>query len=229
MAEILIVDDERVLREGLKNMLSGEGYAVRMARDGDEALVKIAERRPDLVLLDVMMPRSNGFHCCSEIRKSDALLPVVFLTAKDSEADQVRGLGLGADDYVSKDAAESVLLARIARALVRAGTMAASAARRAEDAVRMGRVSVDRTSFVVSVDGEKAARLTRSEADIFDLLYRNRPRTFTIDGIIAALRGEGFACEDTLVYSHVWNLRRKLGPAGAMIACTRGIGYRFVG
>lgn len=229
MMEILIVDDERVLREGLKNLLMGEGYAVRTARGGDEALEKIAERRPDLVLLDVMMPKLNGFRCCDEIRKSDALLPIVFLTAKDSEADQVRGLGLGADDYISKDAGEQVLLARIARALARAGTMAASTARRAEDAVRMGRVSVDRTSFVVSIDGKKVTRLTRSEADIFDLLYRNRPRTFTIDGIVSALRGEGFACEDTLVYSHVWNLRRKLGPAAEMIACTRGIGYRFVG
>ena len=83
MAEILIVDDERVLRDGIKAILSGEGHAVRTARDGDEALGKIAEKRPDLVLLDVMMPKMNGFRCCEKIRETDGLLPVVFLTAKD--------------------------------------------------------------------------------------------------------------------------------------------------
>lgn len=110
MSEILIVDDERLIREGLKMTLQGEGYEVRTARDGDEALNKIAERRPDLVLLDVMMPRMNGFRCCEEIRKTDPLLPVIFLTAKDSEADQVRGIGLGGDDYVSKATGDALLL-----------------------------------------------------------------------------------------------------------------------
>ena len=84
MAEILVVDDERVIREGLKGLLSGEGFAVRTARDGEDALRKISERAPDLVLLDVMMPKMNGFRTCEEIRKTDAALPVIFLTAKDS-------------------------------------------------------------------------------------------------------------------------------------------------
>ena len=100
-----------MLREGLKAMLFGEGHAVRTARDGEDALRKISERAPDLVLLDVMMPKMNGFKTCEEIRKADRAVPVIFLTAKDSEADQVRGLGLGADDYVSKDAGETLLLA----------------------------------------------------------------------------------------------------------------------
>ena len=94
MPEILIVDDERAIREGLKMTLSGEGFAVRTARDGDDALKKIGEHKPDLVLLDVMMPRMNGFAACESIRKADKLLPVIFLTAKDSEADQVRASDL---------------------------------------------------------------------------------------------------------------------------------------
>lgn len=119
MAEILIVDDERVVREGLRQTLLGEGYAVRTARDGEDALRKIGEARPDAVLLDVMMPKMNGFRCCEEIRKADALLPVVFLTAKDSEADQIRGLGLGGDSYVSKASSEALLLTCVRRVLER--------------------------------------------------------------------------------------------------------------
>ena len=88
MAEILVVDDERVLRDGIKAVLSGEGFEVRTARDGEEALRKIAEKRPDLVLLDVMMPKMNGFRCCEKIRGTDRILPIIFLTAKDAEADQ---------------------------------------------------------------------------------------------------------------------------------------------
>ncbi|MBR4938873.1 MAG: response regulator, partial [Kiritimatiellae bacterium] len=91
VAEILLVDDERTVREGLKRMLECEGFAVRTARDGADALVKFAQKRPDAILLDVMMPKLNGFAVCAEIRKTDALLPVVFLTAKDSEADEIRG------------------------------------------------------------------------------------------------------------------------------------------
>ena len=110
VAEILLVDDERTVREGLKRLLESEGFAVRTARDGVDALAKLSDKRPDAVLLDVMMPKLNGFALCTELRKTDALLPVVFLTAKDSEADEIRGMGLGADDYVSKSAGEEVLL-----------------------------------------------------------------------------------------------------------------------
>ena len=110
MAEILVVDDERTVRDGLKARLQGEGFAVRTARDGADALAKIAERRPDLVLLDVMMPRMNGFRVCEEVRRTDGALPIVFLTAGASDGDQVRAIGLGGDDYVSKSAPDAVLL-----------------------------------------------------------------------------------------------------------------------
>ena len=104
---VRILNVENVLREGLKKALEAEGYAVRTARDGEAAVRKFAERVPDVVILDVMMPRMNGFRACEEIRKTDRRVPVVFLTAKDDEVDQVRALGLGADDYVSKSAPEA--------------------------------------------------------------------------------------------------------------------------
>ena len=225
MAEILVVDDERALRDGIKAVLSGEGFEVRTARDGDEAFRKIAEKRPDLVLLDVMMPKMNGFRCCEKIRATDRVLPVVFLTAKDAEADQVRGLGLGADDFVSKSASDAVLLARINRALERASAFGETARRISGTTIALGGVSVDMKTFVVMEKGREIARLTKTEADILKLLGSHRGELVVQDDIITDLRGNGFACEDTMLYVHVCNLRRKLGSAGAMVVNKRGVGY----
>lgn len=225
MAEILIVDDERVLREGLKAMLAGEGHRVRTARDGEDALRKISEGTPDLVLLDVMMPRMNGFRACEEIRRNDRTMPILFLTAKDSEADQVRGIGLGADDYISKDAGEAVLLARVARALERAESFGETLSRREARPIRLGKVCVDLKTLAVTESGRETARLTKTEADILRLLDSNRGGYFSVERMIADLRGQGFACEDSMLYSHVSRLRRKLGVAGDLIHSSRHAGY----
>ena len=225
MAEILIADDERVLREGLKAMLLGEGHAVRTARDGEDALRKISERAPDLVLLDVMMPKMNGFKTCEEIRKADRAVPVIFLTAKDSEADQVRGLGLGADDYVSKDAGETLLLARINRALARRASLSEIATKSGTRLIRLGRIRVDMKTLVVSGPNEEIARLTKTESDILRLLDSERGVFFSTEEIISELRGQGFSCTDSMLYSHMSNLRHKLGASGALISCNRNAGY----
>ena len=225
MAEILIADDERVLREGLKAMLLGEGHAVRTARDGEDALRKISERAPDLILLDVMMPKMNGFKTCEEIRKADRAVPVIFLTAKDSEADQVRGLGLGADDYVSKDAGETLLLARINRALARRASLSEIATKSGTRLIRLGRIRVDMKTLVVSGPNEEIARLTKTESDILRLLDSERGVFFSTEQIISELRGQGFSCTDSMLYSHMSNLRHKLGASGALISCNRNAGY----
>ena len=228
MAEILVVDDERVLRDGIKAVLSGEGFEVRMARDGDEALKKIAEKRPDLVLLDVMMPKMNGFKCCERIRETDRILPVVLLTAKDAEADQVRGIGLGADDFVSKSASDAVLLARINRALERASAFGEATRRVSGMTIALGGVSVDMRTFAVMEKGEEIARLTRTEAGILKLLASQRGEFVVPDDIITELRGNGFACEDTMLYMHISNLRKKLGAAAGFIITRHGLGYGLV-
>ena len=225
MAEILVVDDERTLRDGIKAILSGEGFEVRTARDGDEALKKIAEKRPDLVLLDVMMPKMNGFKCCERIRGTDRLLPVIFLTAKDAEADQVRGFGLGADDFVSKGASEAVLLARISRALERASALGATARRGSGTVIVLGGVSVDMKTFAVMENGQEIARLTRTEAGILKLFDSQRGELVLSDDIITELRGNGFACEDAMLYMHISNLRKKLGAAAGFIITRHGFGY----
>ena len=228
MTDILVVDDERTLREGLKRMLQAEGHSVRTARDGEDALRKIAERRPDVVLLDVMMPKMNGFRCCEEIRKADGLLPVVFLTAKDAEVDQIRGLGIGGDDYVSKSAGEAVLLARIGRALARARLMVERRMDEGGGLVRLGAVTVDAKTFAVSDDGREIARLTRTEMDLLLFLNAHRGEYFVIDDLITELRGNGSPCEDAMLYSHVSKLRAKLGRAGGMISMLRGAGYSLL-
>ena len=228
MSEILIVDDERTIRDGLRTILSGEGYSVRLARDGDEALKKIAERKPDLVLLDVMMPRLGGFPTCEAIRKTDNLLPVIFLTAKDSEADQVRGIGLGADDYIPKACGDAVMLACIRRALSRSKSITEAVGATSGGPIRIGKVTVDPKSYAVLAGKEEIARLTKTEMDLLEILDSSRGTYFKAEELIERLRGQGFTCAESMLYTHVTNLRHKLGPAGGMLASTRFAGYRLL-
>ncbi len=225
VTEMLLADDERAFREGLKSLFAAEGFSVRTARDGDEAVRKFEESRPDVVVLDVMMPKLNGFLACERIRQADRRVPVVFLTAKDTEADQVRALGLGADDYVSKSAPEALMLARIRRAVERSREFAAAQSVAPGDVIRLGRVVVNLATLGVESSGRPSGRLTKTEADILRILTAARGRRLTTDELIAALRGAGFACEDTMLYVHVSNLRRKLGPASDMLSSSRGAGY----
>ena len=130
MSSILIAEDDPAIREGLEAALQSDGHETRAAANGVEALARIAERRPDLLLLDVMMPGKSGWDVCAELRRRDPALPIVFLTAKGEEADKVLGLGLGADDYVVKPFGVRELLARVRAALRRAGSGRVSRLRR---------------------------------------------------------------------------------------------------
>ena len=221
MAEILVVDDERSVRNGLKTLLSTGGYSVRLARSGAQALEQFRTRRPDLVLLDVMMPGTSGFAVCSEIRREDALVPVIFLTSLENEANQVRGLGLGADDYISKSAGEAELFARIRRALERSAAFMKSAAqpRRAE----IGRLTVDFDALTLRGPGVDE-RLTKTEADMLWLLNSERGRFFSSDEILEVLHGT----DDSSLRAHMSRLRRKFGAAADMIANLRGGGYKLL-
>ena len=201
MAEILIVDDERMIRAGLARLLSGAGFSVREARDGKSALAAVAERRPDLVLLDIMMPGMDGFKVCEKLLAADRDLPVVFLTAKDSESDQVRGLEVGADDFLSKTVGEEVLLARVRKALARVKRLAAAPA---------------------------PSEMTKTEADIYRLLSSARGKWFSYREIFDSIRGEGYYGDEGAIRSHVSRLREKL-PSGELIDSKRGRGYALIG
>ena len=171
------------------------------------------------------MPKKNGFAVCEELRRLDPLVPVIFLTAKDAEVDQVRGIALGADDFVSKSAGEEVLLARLRRALERAEGM--KARNLAGRILRLGSVEVDLERRTVR-DGDSAETLTASEADLLRCLASDPGRPFSADEILSSLRGEGYVGDPATVRMHIMNLRRKLGRAGSMIANLQNAGYYLV-
>ena len=224
MALILIAEDEREIRLRWRDLLKAEGYEVRLARDGVEALAAFDASLPDLVLLDVNMPNMNGFRVCEEIRRRDGLVPVVFLTALDSDTNELRGLGLGADDYISKAADEQVWLARVRLRLERAAAYEERAA--AASTLRLGRATLDLVRRTVTfADGLQPSRLTVTEADIVRLLLSGDGRTLSVDEILDSLRGKGFVGAPSIVRTHICNLRVKLGPEGSRITAERGSGY----
>ena len=226
MQYILIADDNQDITDILGTYALKEGFEPVIAKDGEEALNLFDTYGPSVVLLDVMMPRLNGFMACEQMRKLDALVPVIFLTAKDSQVDQVRGLGLGADDYVSKSAGEEVLIARLRRAIARAKQMTEQVS--GSKMLRLGTVEVDLERRTVSVDGEKEM-LTASETDLLRCLSSAPGKPFSSDEILSFLRGEGYIGDPATVRMHIMNLRRKLGKAGSLIANIPNAGYYLIG
>ena len=198
--DILIVDDERSIRMSLADLLAGSGYPVRQAASGPAALEAFRMQRPDLVLLDVMMPEMDGYAVCHEMRRLDRETPIVFLSAMDSEENQIEGLRLGANDYVSKTASEALLLARIAAVLERADHYSKR---------------------------EAPASMTKTEADIYRLLDSQRGKTFSQREILDAVCGEGYRVVDAVIRVHISNMRRKL-PPGESIRSARNLGYALV-
>lgn len=225
-AEILLVDDDRMARKVFGDVFRDDGFAVRTARNGEEAIAAIAERRPDVVVLDMMMPKMNGIDTCRAVRERDATLPILFLSCVPDDTKKLRAYDSGADDYIEKDINQDVLLAKI-RAAVRR-TANASVERRRNGVLRLGAVEVDLRSGEVSCPGRSSSRLTRTERDLLKALAEERGRTLSRDELIAAIRGEGFACEDSMLYTHILNLRKKLGQAAGLLTSARGIGYSLL-
>lgn len=228
MAEILIVEDERVVRNAYARLFAGEGYEVRLARTAEEGVEKFRERRPGVVLLDVMLPGENGFAACRRMREIDELTPIVFNTQLDGADDRVRALELGADDYVLKTDPDSVLIARVGRAVRRLEAFVRNC-RAAEAAeIKVGRATVDCRELTVRDGSRRIRALTRTELDILRLLDRERGRFVSSGDVLEHVRGEGYACDGNTVYVHVCNLRRKLGAAGNLIVSLRDAGYKLL-
>ena len=223
MAEVLIVDDERVLRDGLRTLLAAEGFAVRTARSGAEALRLFSARRADVVLLDVMMPGMGGIQTCEELRRADPLVPILFLTAVPSDTTKLRAFGAGADDYVEKGGNPDLLVARI-RAMLRRVKAAASA----DGYVRLGSVTVDTALMRVTDDSGHEELLTRTEAALFSALNRRRGEYVEKEELFSAIHGEDFAGSPEKIRNHISTLRRKLGRARDMIVNNQNAGYRLI-
>ncbi len=221
-ATILVVDDEADLVNLLEHHLKREHYAVHTAKDGETALRLAKEEKPDLILLDLMLPRVDGLEVCRRIKADAATADtrIIMLTAKGEEADVVAGLELGADDYVPKPFSPRVLLARI-RAVLRRAQGPAEAG-----ILRAGDLTIDPARHEVKANGERC-ELTATEFKLLQHMASQPGRVFTRNRLIDAARGDDVVVVDRTVDVHIASLRKKLGACGELIETVRGIGYRF--
>jgi two-component system phosphate regulon response regulator PhoB len=224
MKTILVVDDEKDIRELVRYNLARDGYKVECAQSGEEALRQARSAAPDLIVLDLMLPGLDGLEVCKRLKadRQTAAAPIIMLTAKGEDADVVAGLELGADDYVIKPFSPRVLLARI-KAVLRRGDEPAEA----EPAIiRRGDLVIDPARHQVTVSGDPAT-LTALEMHVLIALARRPGLVLTRYQIVDASQGEGVGVTDRSVDVHIVSLRRKLGACGSLIETVRGIGYRF--
>ena len=221
---VLVVDDEEDILELLEYNLSRNGFEVEAVATGEDALAAVKRKRPDLVLLDLMLPGVDGLEVCRQLRReeSTADLPVVMLTALGEEAEVVAGLELGADDYVPKPFSPRVLVARLKAVLRRRGS-----APPAEDApLEQGPLKIHPGRHEVRLHDE-IMDLTSTEFRILHLLARRPGWVFTRQQIIDEAQGEAAAVTSRSVDVHVVAIRRKLADAKDLIETVRGVGYRF--
>ncbi len=221
---ILVVDDDPHIRQLLAFALAKADYRTEEAADGEEAMARIDAVPPDLVILDINMPRMNGLEVCRWIRARGSL-PLLFLSSRDDEVDRILGIELGADDYVVKPFSPREVVARVTAILRR--TTAQAAARHGAIVVR-GRLSIDPESWSAAWGADDVA-LTVTEFSILNTLAGAPSKVFTRDAIIDRLRGPGFAVTDRTIDSHIRNLRAKFAKVGGidLIETRAGVGYRL--
>ena len=222
MTAILVVEDEPGIALGLRNDLTLEGYAVEVAGDGETAFRRAQETAFDLILLDVMLPRKDGFAVARDLRRAGVKTPIILLTARAQESEKVFGLEIGADDYVTKPFSPMELCARIKAVLRRTS---------AERLQRycFGTVEIDFDRGIAR-RGNAVVGLTALEFKVLDVLIQSRGRFLSRDRLIELVWGHGVAITDRVVDNHVMNLRRKLEENLAKsryLVSVRGLGYCF--
>jgi two-component system response regulator MprA len=219
---ILVVDDDRAVRESLRRSLAFNGYSVDLAQDGQEALEMITRERPDALVLDVMMPRMDGLQVCRHLRSTGDDLPILVLTARDSVSERVAGLDAGADDYLPKPFALEELLARM-RALLR---RTAFDDRSESATLTFADLSLDPMTREVT-RGERQISLTRTEFSLLEMLIANPRRVLTRSRILEEVWGFDFPTSGNALEVYVGYLRRKTEAEGELrlIHTVRGVGY----
>jgi len=219
---ILVVDDDRAVRESLRRSLSFNGYTVDLAEDGVEALEAINNERPDALVLDVMMPRLDGLEVCRQLRSTGDDLPILVLTARDSVSERVSGLDAGADDYLPKPFALEELLARLRALLRRTGPEEAG-----DGAIMtFADLTLDPSTREVH-RGSRAISLTRTEFSLLEMLIANPRRVLTRSRILEEVWGFDFPTSGNALEVYVGYLRRKTEAEGEsrLIHTVRGVGY----
>jgi DNA-binding response OmpR family regulator len=220
--KVLIVEDDKDIVRLVKYNLEKEGFAVAVASDGEAGLAALRKERPGLVILDVMIPKLDGFELLKIVRK-ESRVPVLMLTARKEEMDRVLGLELGADDYVVKPFGVRELLARVKALLRRAGPAEASAA-----VLRSGAIELDVERYEVRVRGKDVV-LTTKEFEFLKLLLQAGGRALSRDQILEKVWGydRSMDIDTRTVDQHVARLREKLGPEAARVATVKNVGYRI--
>ena len=216
---ILVIEDEEPIQSVLKAFLVDAGYTVLLASDGVEGLEKFHQHRPDLVLLDVLLPGIDGFAVCKTLRQ-ESRVPIIMLTALDDDASQMRGFDAMADDYITKPFSMPLVLRRIEAVLRRSeqGAQAENAVIHYKD------ITMDTDSFTVRI-GKEIVPFTTREFEILKFLLENQGRVFTRDHLLNSIWGYDFFGDEKIVNTHIKNIRKKLGAE--YIETIRGVGYKI--
>ncbi len=225
MRDILVAEDNALLAKGICTALKSERYRVRHVADGAAALAAIAERRPDVLVLDIMMPKTDGITVCRTIRRTDAHLPILMLTARGLDSQKVEGLSAGADDYLTKPFSIAELLARIA-ALLRRALLAAPES--AADTFAFGAATVDASTLTVTASDGTSQRLLPRELRLLKLFAENPGKVFSRDELLDRFWGVSYYGTTRTLDQRLMLLRKKLGSDAARIESVHGVGYKYV-
>ena len=219
--KILVVDDEGRMRKLLKDFLSKSGYEVLEAEDGEKAVdTFLMVKDIALIILDVMMPKMDGWEVCREIRKNSKV-PIIMLTAKSSEADELKGFELGVDEYISKPFSPKILVARVEAVLRRSNAMAV------EEILNAGNISIDKSAHLVKVDGNEI-ELSYKEFELLTYFVENQGIALSREKILNNVWNYDYFGDARTIDTHVKKLRSKLGKtAGESIKTIWGMGYKF--
>ena len=219
--KILVVDDESRMRKLVHDYLIREGYAVVEAADGEEALdIFYSDKEISLIVLDVMMPKINGWEVCREIRKISKL-PIIMLTAKGDESDELNGFEIGADEYISKPFSPKILVARVTALLRRANKIGETA-----DIREAGGIVMDKTAHTVAIDGQNID-LSVKEFELLDYFMNNRGIALSRERILDSVWSYDYFGDARTIDTHVKKLRSKMGAKGDYIKTVWGVGYKF--
>jgi two-component system alkaline phosphatase synthesis response regulator PhoP len=221
--KILVIDDEPKIVEICQDYLKADGYDVISAVDGPNGLAAIRTEKPDLIVLDLMLPGMNGLDLCKQLRR-ESNVPVIMLTARVDEADKLAGLELGADDYITKPFSPRELVARVRTVLRRTG------GGDSPDVLRVGELTLDRERYMVTLPGREES-LTPTEFEILFTLASQPGRIFTRSQLLTAGHGVAFTSYERAIDSHIRNLRKKLEASEEeprYIATIYGVGYKFI-
>ena len=218
--KILVVDDESRMRKLVRDFLEREGFSVLEAGDGMEALdIFYSQKDIALIILDVMMPRMDGWETCREIRK-ESQVPIIMLTARGEERDELQGFDLGVDEYISKPFSPKILVARVAAILRRTNALAS------EEVMEAGGIRMDKAAHMVTIDGEQVD-LSFKEFELLAYFMENQGITLSREKILNNVWNYDYFGDARTIDTHVKKLRNKLGDKGEYIRTIWGMGYKF--